>query len=158
MKTRVLCLDENLLDLDLLKYKLDELFGDTNALLSLKKNLKELSGQLSLIDKCNQFNTLICIALDALAKEHQKYIISPEKEHFLTRLSQLPLRKDILNSLYQFEKEGYQIKILTSQSINSIKSKFTNAGAESLMKYLVNTNDLTTTNPAYEVLDRKIAS
>jgi len=158
MKTTVLCLDENLLDLNLLKYKFDELFGDTNALLRWKNKLNELSGKLSLVDKCNQINTLIFDALDSVANEHQKHLISYEKEHFLIRMSQLPLRKDVLSKIYQSEKEGYQIKIVTSKSSESLISKFSNAGAESLMKYLVHSNDLTTTNTAYEVLDRKIAS
>jgi len=173
MKTIALCLDENLLDLNLMKFKFDEHFGDTNTLLSWKKKLNELGEQLNFVEKCNQMNSLVLAALDFVAKENGVYLISYEKENFLTWMAQLPLRKDVVNKMYQLETEGYQFEIVTSKSRESLKTKFSNAGAESFIENVINPNDLSdtvfeqskynlnaliATNATYEILDRKIAS
>ncbi len=137
MKTIVLCLEENLLDLDLLKYKFDEHFGDTQSLSKWKDNLAQMSKHLDLKERSTQFRTLFNAVLQMTSEDLGIPLIAYEKDLLYTRATQLPLRKNMIQILLRLKDEGHTIKIISSLDINTVRSKISKANAQSLISSVV---------------------
>ena len=78
------------LNFELMKYKFDQHFGDTNALGKWMKKMNEISKTLYKSSKLFDLDEIALVALEKLSKDEQVYLIKDEKHEFIILMNQLP--------------------------------------------------------------------
>lgn len=78
------------LNFELMKYKFDKHFGDTNALGKWLDKLNHISNLRKTDNNQLYLDKVALIALSELADEEQVYLINDEKNEFIRLMNQLP--------------------------------------------------------------------
>lgn len=78
------------LNFELMKYKFDQHFGDTNALGKWTNKMNEISKRGYKSSKLFNLDEIAFDALIRLANDEQVYLIKDEKHEFIKLMNQLP--------------------------------------------------------------------
>lgn len=121
-------INETVLNLNLLKPKFREAFGDQSVMTIWFSMLLHSSTLCAITGLKSSFSTLAADMLDNLAARRGVSLSAASRDNILTAFASLPAHEDIKSALTQLRDSGYRTIAFSNSSLDLITKQIENAG------------------------------
>ncbi|WP_082712274.1 haloacid dehalogenase type II [Vibrio tritonius] len=152
MKQTVVLFDinETVLNLQMLRPKFKDLFGDENFMDTWFAMLLHTSTVSLVTSVKTDFGTLSRITLESLASKLSVNVTNQKLDDVLNTFASLPPHDDIKPALAQLRSAGFKVVALSNSSRNLITKQITNAGLNEYFDEVISVEEVNTFKPSFD--------